>query len=242
MSGRDRIKAEVETIRERYARRAELPPDRYSIFTPDVLQRAHSAERSLIKLLKDHGRSSPAALSVLEVGCGEGVNLLNLIRLGFNPALMTGIDLRGEAIPVARRNLPAAVKLMVGEVSSADFGAETFDIVSQSTVFSSILDRATRSAVAERIWTLTKPGGAILWYDLARDNPWNKDVEGMPLTVIRALFPRAVIDARRITLAPPIARVLAAVHPSLCTLFETIPLFRSHLLCWIGKPCDGESR
>jgi hypothetical protein len=53
---------------------------------------------------------------------------------------------------------------------------------------------------------------------------------------IRALFPKANIDAQRITLAPPIARAVASVHPPLYTLFNAISPLRTHLLAWIAKP------
>lgn len=43
-------------------------------------------------------------------------------------------------------------------------------------------------------------------------------------------------DARRITLAPPIARAVMPLHPGLYTVFRMIPCLRTHLLCWIAKP------
>jgi len=222
---------ESAAIRERYARRAELPADRYSVFGPDVLRRAHDFERGLVRLLAAQGIRDLDSKSVLEIGCGEGINLLQLIRLGFNPARLTGNDLREHALTVARRILPASVRLIAGEASGLDFNNESFDIVVQSTVFSSILDDAMQASVAARMWALTRPGGAVLWYDLARDNPWNRDVRGVPLARIHALFPQAQITARRITLAPPIARAA----PWFYGVLDALPFLRSHLLCWIAK-------
>lgn len=226
---------ETTAIRERYARRAAIPADRYSVFSPDVLLRAHAFERALVAMLKQGGVLAPQEKSVLEIGCGEGINLLQLIRLGFDPARMAGNDLRDESLVAARRILPQAVRLLPGEASALAFGSETFDIVTQSTVFSSILDDTMQTAVAARMWALTRPGGAVLWYDLAVDNPWNKDVRGLPLERIRALFPNGTITARRITLAPPLARIAAAIHSSIYRALDTLPFLRSHLLCWIAK-------
>lgn len=226
---------ESSAIRERYARRAALPADRYSVFAPDVLRRAHAFERSLVHLLAAKGIRAPDSKTVLEVGCGEGINLLQLIRLGFNPARLIGNDLREDALSVARRILPSSVRFAAGEASGLDLGDESFDIVMQSTVFSSILDDTMQAAVATRMWTLTRPGGAVLWYDLARDNPWNRDVRGVPLERIRTLFPDAEITAQRITLAPPIARAA----PWLYGVLDALPFLRSHLLCWIAKRRSG---
>jgi hypothetical protein len=76
----------------------------------------------------------------------------------------------------------------------------------------------------------------VIWYDFAFDNPRNADVQGMPMAEIRRLFPAATIDARRVTLAPPLARRAAALHPALPALLNTLPLLRTHRLAWIAKP------
>jgi hypothetical protein len=80
-----------------------------------------------------------------------------------------------------------------------------------------------------------KPGGGVLWYDFTVDNPRNRDVRGVPLRRVQALFPQARVQAQRVTLAPPIARAVSRLHPSLYTVFNALPPLRTHLLCWIAK-------
>jgi hypothetical protein len=109
------------------------------------------------------------------------------------------------------------------------------DVVMQATVFSSILDDAVQARMAAAMWRWLRPGGAVLWYDFTMDNPRNPDVRGMPLARVRALFPEAHVDAQRITLAPPLARRVCAVHPSLYPLFNAVPWLRSHSLAWLTK-------
>jgi hypothetical protein len=53
---------------------------------------------------------------------------------------------------------------------------------------------------------------------------------------VRQLFPAGRLRSQRITLAPPIARRVAAIHPLLYTAFNALPLLRTHLLAWIDKP------
>jgi SAM-dependent methyltransferase len=236
MTEADRARIEAAAIRARYDRRDPAATGRHDPFRPDVLLRAQARERALLRLFADRGVRPLDAKSVLEIGCGEGINLLQLVRLGFDPARLVGNDLRLDALAAAARILPASVRLLPGEASGLDLGAETFDIVMQSTVFSSILDPAVQEAVARRMWALTKPGGAVLWYDFVYDNPKNADVRGVPLARVRALFPAASVTAQRLTLAPPLARPLAAAHPSLYALFDAIPWLRSHVLCWLAKP------
>jgi hypothetical protein len=52
---------------------------------------------------------------------------------------------------------------------------------------------------------------------------------------VRTLFPHGRLQARRITLAPPLARAAARLHPALYTLFNTLPALRTHVLAWIAK-------
>ncbi len=75
----------------------------------------------------------------------------------------------------------------------------------------------------------------MLWYDFVVNNPRNRDVRGVPLDRVRALFPHGQLQSRRLTLAPPIARAVTRLHPSLYTLFNTVPALRTHRLCWIAK-------
>jgi hypothetical protein len=39
-----------------------------------------------------------------------------------------------------------------------------------------------------------------------------------------------------VTLAPPLARRVAALHPRWPALLNSLPLLRSHRLAWIAKP------
>ena len=93
--------------------------------------------------------------------------------------------------------------------------------------------------MAARLWRLVRPGGGVLWYDFTWDNPANPDVRGVPLRQIRGLFPGAVIEARRVTLAPPLSRRVTALHPALYEACNLLPALRTHLLCWIHRPGPG---
>jgi hypothetical protein len=58
----------------------------------------------------------------------------------------------------------------------------------------------------------------------------------VPLRRVRELFPAGEVTARRLTLAPPISRLVCRVHPAAYALFNSVPFLRTHLLCWIRKP------
>jgi len=75
----------------------------------------------------------------------------------------------------------------------------------------------------------------VIWYDFIFDNPRNPDVRGIPLGRIKQLFPEASIKTWRVTLAPPISRVVTRLHPACYAVFCAVRPFRTHLLCWIRK-------
>ncbi len=80
-----------------------------------------------------------------------------------------------------------------------------------------------------------KPQGLILWYDYHVNNPWNKDVRGVKRREIRRLFPGCRITLQPVTLAPPLARLLAPYSFLLCSLLEKLRIFNTHYLGVIGK-------
>jgi SAM-dependent methyltransferase len=224
---------EPGAVAERYARRAVT--DRYSLLRPDVWQTVHERQRALLALFARLGWTDLSAKRLLEVGCGGGSNLLDLLRMGFVPQHLSGIELLPERHEHARRMLPAALELHVGDALKLDLPAASQDAVFVSTVFSSLLDDAFQQRLAAAMWRWVKPGGGVLWYDFTVDNPRNADVRGVPLARVRALFPDGRVQAQRITLAPPIARAVTRVHPALYTLFNALPPLRTHVLAWIAK-------
>ena len=226
---------EPEAVAARYARRTD--DGRYSLLRPDVWQTVQERQRALLRMFARRRIADLGALRLLEVGCGAGGNLLELLRLGFAPDRLAGIELLPARCAQARAVLPQALRLIEGDALQADVAEASQDIVFVSTVFSSLLDDGFQQRLAAAMWRWTKPGGAVLWYDFTVDNPRNPDVRGVPLRRVRMLFPQAAaIDARRVTLAPPIARAACRVHPSLYTALNALPLLRTHLLAWVAKP------
>ncbi len=229
--------SEPQAIAQRYARRAGAAlADRYHPLRPEVWQAQQERQRVLIDLLRRHAPRPLAELDLLEVGCGHGDNLLELLRLGFEPARLIGNELLPERSAAARTRLPAATRLLPGDALQQALADASLDIVLQSTVFSSILDDGFQQRLAARMWQWLRPGGAVLWYDFTVDNPRNADVRGVPLARISALFPAGRIEARRVTLAPPIARRVVRLHPAAWRWFNALPLLRTHVLAWIEKP------
>jgi SAM-dependent methyltransferase len=228
---------ETQAVVERYARRANT--DRYSPLRPEVWQTLQERQAALLRLWAQRGITDLSALHLVEVGCGSGGNLLEMLRLGFAPDHLTGLELLPERMAQARQVLPAAVHLREGDALLAPIAPGSQDVVLVSTVFSSLLDDAFQQRLATQMWHWLRPGGAVLWYDFTVNNPRNPDVRGVPLARVAQLFPAARITHRRVTLAPPLARLVCRVHPSLYSVFNALPLLRTHRLAWLEKSVAG---
>lgn len=230
------MKFESDLVTERYAKRTEQDLKwQYSMLNPSVYMSVQERQRKLIEILLKHAVGPVETLKVLEVGCGTGVNLRELITLGLRPENLTGNDLIPDRIERARSLLPVDVTLVLGDAMETSFPYSSFDIVLQSTVFSSILDNDFQRDLANRMWQWLKPGGGIIWYDFVYDNPINPDVRGVKLRRIKELFPYGECLSQRVTLAPPISRKITKIHPKVYTMLNLFPFLRTHLICWISK-------
>jgi Methylase involved in ubiquinone/menaquinone biosynthesis len=231
----ERATTELESIVERYERRKHRDTTASDILSISAYLAYQERNRMLVRWIREYGLAPVESRKLMEVGCGTGNNLLDFLRLGFRPENMLGNDLLADRVRLARRMLPQGLAVLEGNALELDIPKESFDIVFQATVFTSILDPQLQQALADRMWTWLRPGGGILWYDFVYDNPRNSDVKGVPLSRVRELFPDGRVSYRRVTLAPPISRLVTRISPTLYSVFNMIPPLRTHVLCWIEK-------
>ena len=229
---------ESAAVRARYARR-HGDEHQYSLLSPAQMLAVQERQRAIAELFVSLGWLDLASLRLLEVGCGTGGNLLELLRFGFRPEHLQGIELLTASAERAQSVLPVSLRITCGDAAGTDVApvaALSQDIVYQSTVFSSLLGDAFQQRLADAMWRWVRPGGGILWYDFTVNNPRNPDVRGVPVSRIRQLFPEARLRLRRLTLAPPIARAVTRLHPRLYTVCNTCSWLRTHVLAWVEKP------
>jgi len=167
--------------------------------------------------------------TILEIGAGQGHNVQMFESLGFKRENISLNELLPERIAAIKDAYPG-LELFAGNALEIEFKKQ-FDIIYQSTVFTSILKLTDRTRLAKKMWEYLKPGGIILWYDFIYDNPRNPDVKKVSIEELKGLFPKAdQHDIYRITLAPPIGRKVGKLY----SLFN-IPLLRSHILAAFRK-------
>jgi SAM-dependent methyltransferase len=228
--------SEIERIRREYDSRARsLPADLYAWHREEIQYWQAGVARVCARLL-DGSRMLPlTGAAIADVGCGEGRWLLEFLQWGAAARNLHGIDLLEGRVAYARERLVGA-DLRCGDVQRLPWPDGSFDLVTQFTVFSSILDHGVRARVASEMRRVLRPGGRILWYDCLRSNPSRPAVRGLSPADVHRLFPSSSIRFIRTTLAPPIARSVARRSWLAALALESLPFACTHLTALIS-PC-----
>jgi ubiquinone/menaquinone biosynthesis C-methylase UbiE len=231
----DLFAAERQRIRSEYQRRErEIAHDLYAPWQPSEIFLRGGRKRIAAKLLLQAGVFPKAGNRCLEVGFGSLGWLGDLITWGVREQDLHGIELDPVRAEHARKLLPVA-DLRVGDATELPWDKRMFHLAIASTLFTSILDQEVRRRLAEEIARVLLPGGAVLWYDFAVDNPRNPHVRSVGRRELKQLFPQLRGEIRSVSLAPPLARLVAPKSRALATILESIPFLRTHLLAVLVK-------
>ena len=238
-----RIKREESRIEAAYGKRP-AKDYRYSWFTAGHLFMEQQFERDCLALLKRQRLTDTLdEQRILEVGCGTGLRLRQFIKWGSRPENLHGVDLLANAIDEAKLLAPSTVTLNCADAVQLNYPDNFFDIVVQSTVFTSILDPLMKQQLSQEMLRVLRPDGFILWYDFFMDNPGNPNVRAVKKDEIQTLFPRCRVAVKATTLAPPLSRPLAPLSWMLCSLLAKVPSLCTHYLGVIRKePEDTKTR
>lgn len=227
--------SDADRILETYEHRAAtIDPARYSLDRPGNALALAERRARLREALSRRGIESLGQLDILEVGCGTGGEMAQLVAQGADPMRLTGIDLRADAIEEARLRVPEA-RLDVGDASRLPYPDRAFDLVYQATALSSMPARGMRGEVTSEMLRVARPGGVIVSYDFAW-NPTNRETVGIGPRELRRLFPGLPLEIHRVTLAPPIARALGDRSVRLLRIAAHVAPLRSHRLAIVDVP------
>ncbi len=226
MADRD---SEAGRLREAYARRARHGLDsRYDYWRPENLFIYQARERAVLGQLRKANMLPLTNRKVLDVGCGDGAVLRDMVRYGATADDLHGVDLLSDRIERARELTPGA-HIAVADAQSLNYEDGSFDLVLGFTLLSSIVGPEARARVANEMRRVTRHGGVVLLYDFWT-NPFNRDVRPLRQAEVSSLYPGNRIDFQRTTLAPPLLR-LAIKLPGgwlACSWLDMLPFLRTH--------------
>jgi ubiquinone/menaquinone biosynthesis C-methylase UbiE len=243
MSGQPTLRASTDIvgeegrrIRAEYLRRErEIDPQRYAPWQPAAILERAGRLRAAAELLHQTRVFPQPSDACLEIGYGSAGWLPDLLGWGVRETALHGIELDEPRASRARALLPLA-DLRVGDATNLPWPDGTFKLVVISTVLSSILDDRVRRLVAVEAGRVVASGGAVLWYDLKMNNVSNPHVRCVTRGEVRQLFSGFSAAFRSVTLAPPLARLIAPRSWVAAQALEMIPLFRTHLIASLTKP------
>jgi SAM-dependent methyltransferase len=224
---------ELDRIRAAYGERDAAAETPYRWSNPGYVTYMQLLERALLRALDD-AATPLAGARVLDVGCGSGYFLHRLSEYGAGEC--HGIDLLASRIEAARERYPGQ-EWHVGSATELPFAEGSFDLVSQFTCLSSILDDATRAAAAREMLRVAGRDGRVLSVDMRRGSrPGSAGTPtiGLDEDALRTLFgePRLL---RRVALRFDLAQV-AGRHALLAQALALARPFRSHVLgLWNGR-------
>jgi len=207
--------------------------DKYSPLNKSAFFMIQRRQREIRRILAEKFPYGTENTKLLEIGCGSGQWLAEFAGFGFRFANFAGIDLDGGRSKIAEERIPGA-DIRAGDASELPWPDKSFDIVFQSTVFTSVKDEGKQCKIATEMKRVCRDDGFILWYDFIYNSPANPNVRGIGRRRVMELFSPWKCEFCSVTLAPPIARRLVPLSWSLAEDIETFcPFLRTHLLALI---------
>jgi SAM-dependent methyltransferase len=253
--GREEHVSEITRISDAYRlRRDHLGTTPYRFGNPGYAFYMQLLEWSLLDGLQRSGCDIEGA-RVLDIGCGSGYFLHRLIEFGASEG--SGVDLMPDRLESARARYPN-LRFVQGNAAQLPFETEAFDLVTQFTCLSSVLDLHLRTAMAAEMWRVLRPGGLILSYDM-RPEPWPLRVKRWSLARVHrsrtsndaqtATTPISSDELRRLFPSAHLESWSAGLDFELCAiagwscaaarLLACIPALRAHTMAILIKPDES---
>lgn len=229
---------EINRIKEYYGKR-KLLKKLYS--DENSLLIIKNLERSVFNYLNKRGFNDFNNIKVLDVGCGNGNWLKMFLEHGALPQNLSGIDLIKERISNAGK-INKKIRFICGNASKLPYKTGYFDIVTQFTMFTSILDFKVKKKIAGEMKRVLKKNGIIVWYDMKYTRPFDRNIKGISKKEIKNIFPGFKMSVSNVTLNPVIGRRLVKISRSFAGFLESIKILNSHLLVFLERSPSASLR
>ena len=228
--------AEVQTFYESYYTRKGT--DRNSLYNPGVLFQVLAQDAALIRAMRTVNLNADSA-KLLDVGCGDGSSLWLLLRLGFKPENLHGVDIQPELIGKARSRHPL-IHFDAVDATQLPFEDSAFDMVMESMMFIHATDSQLAQNIAAEMLRVTRPGATLLLSDWRYAKPRNPNYQAVTKKRINSLFGvghcTRMQSRHRGALLPPVGRFLSKHVPSSYFVVQKLcPFFTGHMVTVLEK-------
>ncbi len=224
---------DIKRLRDEYKRREQNAGNtkKYALKNEAYKFLIDQRRKSIRELLENSERCDLQGKAILDIGCGKGDAFRDLIESGAQEERYVGIDLLFDRLHLAKKEFPQSIFICC-DAQDLPFPDLSFDFCLQFTAFSSLLDNTIKQRMAMEMLRIIRHAGFILWYDFLW-NPTNLHTRGIALREIFHLYQHCTIRHQRITLAPPIARIVIKLSLKSCELLEQLRIFNSHIIAII---------
>jgi SAM-dependent methyltransferase len=230
----------ADEIRRAYAE-YDADPERQRSWRPtDPLELFYRLGRlsAIGRLLRD-ADTQLDDVEILDVGCGYGRSLVDLLVLGADTGRLHGIDVLPDRVDRLRRFFPTA-DVRVGDARDLPWPSGTFHLITQFTALSSIPTTEDRRLVIAEIRRVLRPGGLFLSWDLIAR--FGESPTGLSRRTLADLCAVPVTNARATGLDPRLAGRLIRIAPYLARVLEATGRFPSHMAALVRFDAVGGSR
>lgn len=111
------------------------------------------------------GRQDVSSLKILDLGCGDGKVLRDLLSWKLRPENLYGIDVSHFIIDYARKLSSSEMNFVQGTLDELPFENQQFDIILSRGVLQHIKDEETMNKVSSQIQRILKPEGTMIFYE-----------------------------------------------------------------------------
>jgi len=188
-----------------------------------VCSREHEVLAPLIDEINSVYASVGHPLNILEIGCGEGANIVHLKHMPGLEAVVEikGIDPDPASIETARKH---GLDAMVGDGLSLPYQDDTFHLVFCRDVLHHLSDDSQRKRFIDEMQRVVRLGGTVL---IIEPNPYNMALLGFSFLVPAERGVRDVSEKRikRIIPSASITRLVPSVAWRACYHYKS-PLLR----------------
>jgi len=140
---------------------------RYAMFHDYPRYVIHTRENAVIKLLlySLFNSDNVGYKSLLDIGCGDGYSLREMLRLGFRPSNCYGIDAMSGRIAEAKELSPTTMHYEVGDAKALPYPDKKFDVILLYTILSSVESLEDRTKIMSEAKRVLAPNGTIIVYE-----------------------------------------------------------------------------